>query len=173
MNPEDIINKKYDAWADGMRFSGFSFIWTAHLKALTVSKGEGKEEVVKEKSEGKRNIAGKVDVVIKFHQDDGKYLSDINKGRGLSSRVENRENMDFSEFVRIYKLLQKNDRKRRDEMFSKLEERRKAVLAKRQKAKEEKITKEEPEPEKVEEPPDEPKEEEKEKDDFLGDLNFD
>ena len=181
MRDYGVINKKYDAWADGMRSSGFSFIWTAHLKALTVSKGEGKAEVVKEKCEGKRNIAGKVDVVIKFHQEDGKYLSDIDKGRGLSSRLENRENMDFSEFVRVYKLLQKNDKKRRVDVFAKYEQKRKQNLAKRKEMmeaeKKKKTSKEgkKEEPEEVKEddtPTDENTSGEETNEDYLGDLDL-
>lgn len=132
-----VINKKHDAWSDGMRNSGFNFIWTAHYKVITVSKGDGKEEVVREKIEGKRNIGGKIDVVIKFHQDGGKYLADIIKGRGLSKRVENRE-MDFTEFVRLFDFLQKNGKKWRNELFVKLEKRRQQVLRDREKAKREK-----------------------------------
>ena len=99
---------------------------------------------MKEKVEGKRNIGGKVDVLIKFHQDDGKFMADITKGRGLSTRVENQENMDFTEFVRLFNLLQKNDKKRRDQLFIKLEKKRKQLLERREevrrKKEEEKVT---------------------------------
>lgn len=139
-----VINRKYDAWADGMKNSGFNFIWTAHFKAVTVSEGGGKEKIVKEKVEGKRSIPGKVDVLIKFHQDDGKFMADIPKGRGLSTRVENQENMDFTEFVRIFNLLQKSDKKRRDQLFIKLEQKRQQLLKRREEVKrmkeEEKVT---------------------------------
>lgn len=175
-----VINKKYDAWADGMRNSGFSFIWTAHLKSITISKGEGKEEVIVVKCEGKRNIGGKVDVVIKFHQDDGKYLSDIDKGRGLSSRLDNRDNMDFSEFVRLYKLLQKNDKKRRVEVFAKYQKRREQIIAERKEMIEVEKTKKASEEDKKEEPVEAKKDdtptdkktsgEETNNDDYLGDL---
>lgn len=144
MRDYGVINKKYDAWADGIKNSGFNFIWTAHFKAVTVSEGEGKAKVVKEKVEGKRNIGGKVDVLIKFHQNDGKFMADITKGRGLSTRVENQENMDFTEFVRLFNLLQKNDKKRRDQLFIKLEKKRKQLLERREevrrKKEEEKVT---------------------------------
>lgn len=144
MRDYGVINKKYDAWADGIKNSGFNFIWTAHFKAVTVSEGEGKAKVVKEKVEGKRNIGGKVDVLIKFHQDDGKFKADITKGRGLSTRVENQENMDFTEFVRLFNLLQANDKKRRDQLFVNLEKKRRLLLKKREEVKrkkeEEKVT---------------------------------
>ena len=130
-----VINRKYDAWADGMKNSSFNFIWTAHFKAVTVSEGGGKEKIVKEKVEGKRSIPGKVDVLIKFHQDDGKFMADITKGRGLSTRVENQENMDFTEFVRIFNLLQKSDKKRRDQLFIKLEKKRQQLLERREEVK--------------------------------------
>lgn len=174
-----VINKKYDAWADGMRHSGFNFIWTAHLKSLTVSKGEGGEEVVKEKCEGKRNVAGKVDVVIKFHQNEGKYLSDVDKARGLSSRLDNRNDMDFSEFVRLYKLLQDNDKKRRVEAFAKYQKRREQIVAGRKKMIEaekikkasEKDKKEEPTEVKEDDTPtDEKTSGEETNEDYLGDL---
>lgn len=144
MRDYGVINKKYDAWADGMKNSRFNFIWTAHFKAVTVSEGGGKEKVVKEKIEGKRSVPGKIDVLIKFHQDDGKFMADITKGRGLSTRVKNQENMDFTEFVRIFNLLQKNDKKRRDDLFIRLEKKRQQLLKKREevrrKKEEEKVT---------------------------------
>ena len=138
MRDYGVINKKYDAWADGIKNSGFNFIWTAHFKAVTVSEGGGKEKVVKEKIEGKRSVPGKIDVLIKFHQDDGKFMADITKGRGLSTRVENRENMDFTDFVGIFTLLQKNDKKRRDQLFIKLEKKRQQLIKRREEVKREK-----------------------------------
>ena len=138
MRDYGVINRKHDAWTDGIRKSGFNFAWTAHYKVVTINKGKGEEEVVREKIEGKRNLGGKVEIVIKFHQDGGKYLADVLKGRGLSNRVENRENMDFSEFIKLFKLLQKSGKKRRVEYFKKLKAKRQQIIMNREKAKREK-----------------------------------
>jgi hypothetical protein len=139
-----VINPKHDAWFDSLTNSGFNFVCTAWLKNITVSKGAGKEEVVKEKMEGKRNIGGKVDVVLKFHITGDKYLVDVEKGAGLMSRVVDRE-MDFAEFVRVYNVIQKADRKRRSELFKRLRSKRDAILEERRKASEKKESPEKPE----------------------------
>lgn len=127
-----VINPKYNAWAEGMKNCGFNFIWTAWYKEVTTQKGDGREEIVSQKTEGQRADPGRTDVILKFHIRDGKYLVDLEKRRGLTSRFVDQENVDFSMFVKNYKILQQADRKRREEQFKALEEKRRKILEKQQ-----------------------------------------